>query len=329
MQTEAVPACPACGGPRREPLYEGLTDRLFGTPGSWRLQRCSECGAAYLDPRPTRTSIASAYESYYTHEDASSEASSGLRARLRNGYLNARYGYSLEPASALGRIVVPLLPGHRAAADRHVRRLPRPRPGARVLDVGCGNGEFLLGMRAAGWTVEGVETDSDAVSRARQRSLSVHHGTLESAGYAPGSFDAVTLSHVLEHLHDPVATLRAARAILRDDGVLWLATPNLASPGHARYGRAWRGLEPPRHLVLFTPSALRSALDRADLRVVAVQPPATSAWVYEASESLAREGRARTAADRARLRLATAATAVRSTFDHRRGEELVVLAKPV
>lgn len=329
METEAVPACPACGGARREPLYEGLTDRLFGAPGSWRLQRCSDCGAAYLDPRPTPASIAAAYESYYTHEEGSSEASSGRRTRLRNGYLNARYGYGLEPASALGRIVVPLLRGRRAAADRHVRRLRRPRPGARVLDIGCGNGEFLLEMRAAGWTVDGVETDSHAVSRARERSLPVHQGTLESAGYAPCSFDAVTLSHVLEHLHDPVATLRAARAILRDDGVLWIATPNLASPGHARYGRAWRGLEPPRHLVLFTPSALLAALDRASLRVAQVQPPATAAWVYEASASLAREGRARTAAERAGRRLATAATAVRSTFDHSRGEELVVLARPV
>ena len=323
METEAVPACPACGGTHRERLHEGLSDRLFGAPGSWRLQRCSECGAAYLDPRPTRASIASAYEAYYTHEDASSEASSGLRARLRNGYLNARYDYSLEPASALGRVVVPLLPGHRAAADRHVRRLRRPRPGARVLDVGCGNGEFLLAMRAAGWTVEGVETDSHAVSLARERSLPVHQGTLESAGYAPGSFDAVTLSHVLEHLHNPVETLRRCRALLREDGVAWIATPNLAGPGHRRFGRAWRGLEPPRHLVVFTPRALVRALERAGLRLVELQRPASSRWLYEASHRL--EGGT---VDPIVFRLSVGRANVGAVINARRGEELVALARP-
>jgi 2-polyprenyl-3-methyl-5-hydroxy-6-metoxy-1,4-benzoquinol methylase len=323
LETEAVPACPACGEPRRELLYEGLTDRLFGAPGSWRLQRCSGCGAAYLDPRPTPTSITAAYESYYTHEDAPADAFTGLRRRLRNGYLNARYGYGLQPVAALGRVVVPLLPGHRAAADRHVRRLRLPHPGARVLDIGCGNGEFLLEMRAAGWTVDGVETDSHAVSRARERSLPVHQGTLESAGYAPGSFDAVTLSHVLEHLHDPVATLSRCRALLRPDGVVWIATPNLAGPGHRRFGRAWRGLEPPRHLVVFTPSALVRALERAGLRLVEFQRPPSSRWIHEASHRLA----ARTPNPLA-VRFAVARADVGAVLDATRGEELVALARP-
>ena len=209
-----------CGALDRVPLHDGLTDRLFGAPGRWRLQGCSDCGAAYLDPRPTRTSIASAYESYYTHEYAPAEEAPGVRRRLRNGYLNARYGYGLEPAASLGRFLVPLLPGRRAAADRHVRRLRRPHAGARVLDVGCGKGEFLTEMGAAGWTAEGVETDARAVARARERSLVVHEGTLETAGYAAGSFDAVTLSHVLEHFHDPVATLSRCRTLVRPEGII-------------------------------------------------------------------------------------------------------------
>jgi 2-polyprenyl-3-methyl-5-hydroxy-6-metoxy-1,4-benzoquinol methylase len=327
VQTEPVGACPVCGGERREILHSALVDRLYTAPGTWELYRCSGCGAAYLDPRPTSESIATAYEAYYTHEPTpqpapETSAVRQLRKALRNGYLNARYGYGLRPATRLGRLVVPLLPGQRAAADRHVRRLERPRTDARVLDVGCGSGEFLLEMRAAGWDAQGLETDARAVARAREHGLDVREGALEDGVYPPSSFDAVTLSHVLEHLPDPVGTLRTCRRILRDDGVLWLATPNLASEGHARYGRAWRGLEPPRHLVLFTPSALVRAVEQAGFHVVSFQRPAGAGWVYDASSDLS--GRAARVRRLAEVAIADA----RSAVHHERGEELVAVARP-
>jgi 2-polyprenyl-3-methyl-5-hydroxy-6-metoxy-1,4-benzoquinol methylase len=327
VETEAVGACPVCGDSRREQLYAGLVDRLYTAPGTWELHRCAGCGAAYLDPRPTPESVATAYETYYTHEptpepDEETGAVRQLRRALRNGYLNAHYRYRLRPATRHGRLVVPLLPGQRAAADRHVRRLARPREDARLLDVGCGNGEFLLEMRAAGWSAQGLETDARAVARAREHGVDVREGALEDGVYPARSFDAVTLSHVLEHLYDPVRTLRTCREILRDDGVLWLATPNLASHGHARYGRAWRGLEPPRHLVLFTPSALTRALERAGFRVVSFQRPASARWVYDASTDDSRR-----AARLSRL-LAVAVADARSALRHERGEELVAVARP-
>jgi 2-polyprenyl-3-methyl-5-hydroxy-6-metoxy-1,4-benzoquinol methylase len=334
VQTERVAACPVCSDDRREVLHAGLVDRLYGASGSWRLNRCSACGSAYLDPRPTVGSMAAAYDAYYTHEPipqpaAEPEARARLRKALRNGYLNARYDYSLRPTMQLGRVVVPLFPGQRAAADRHVRRLRRPRQAARVLDIGCGNGEFLLEMREAGWAAQGLETDARAVALARARGLDVREGALEEGAYPARSFDAVTLSHVLEHLHDPVDTLRTSREILRDDGLLWIATPNLASPGHARYGRAWRGLEPPRHLVLFAPSALVHALERAGFSLVSFLRPAGASWVYEASDRIAKGGRpGRGRADRIALRLAVAIADARSSRRHERGEELVALARP-
>jgi len=327
VKTEAVNVCPVCGDGGRALLYAGLVDRLYTAPGRWDLHRCSGCRAAYLDPRPTPKSITTAYEAYYTHEPTPAPAEGTgavrqLRKALRNGYLNARYGYRLRPATQLGRLVVRLLPGQRAAADRHVRRLARPRENARVLDVGCGNGEFLLEMRAAGWSAQGLETDARAVARAREHGLDVREGALEDGVYPARSFDAVTLSHVLEHLYDPVGTLRTCREILRDDGSLWIATPNLASHGHARYGRSWRGLEPPRHLVLFTPSALARALERAHFRLVSFQRPASARWVYDASS----DDFGRTA--RLSRLLAIAVTNARSALRHERGEELVALARP-
>ena len=321
METERVPTCPVCLDPRRALLHADLVDRLYGVPGEWQLQRCLGCDAAYLDPRPDEASIARAYEAYHTHEPPPPAGKTRrLRKALRNGYLNARYGYALRPASPLGRLVVPLFPTRRAAADRHVRGLRRPREGARVLDVGCGNGEFLREMRAAGWIGLGVETDPQAVARARLHGLDVREGSVEEAAFEPGSVDAVTLSHVVEHLHDPVATLRACRGLLRGGGVLWIATPNLSSPGHARYGRAWRGLEPPRHLVLFGPGALAQAVERAGFRAVVFLRPASARWAYEASAELAPSP--------SQSVLAVALADWRSARRPTSGEELVAMARP-
>jgi predicted SAM-dependent methyltransferase len=68
------------------------------------------------------------------------------------------------------------------------------------------------------------------------------------------------MNHVIEHFHDPIDALRISHRLLKPGGILWIATPNLASLGHAVFRRDWIGLDPPRHLVLFTRSALARAL---------------------------------------------------------------------
>ncbi len=238
---ERVPECPACDGTERELLHAGLTDRLFGcAPGTWKLWRCLACSSAYLDPRPTEETILLAYDDYFTHEDnvARPDAPPGrLRESLANGYLNARYAARLRPASRLGPAVVTLFPLRRAKTDREVRHLVRPERGGTVLDVGCGNGDFLVQAQRAGWRALGVDPDPDAVASCRRAGLSASQGTIETVDLQAGSLDAVTFAHVIEHLHHPRRALARAYELLRPGGVLWLATPNLSSAGHARFGR--------------------------------------------------------------------------------------------
>lgn len=298
---EAVPHCPVCGDAERSLLYRGLVDRVFAVAdGTWDLYRCAHCESAYLDPRPTPESIGRAYAGYYTH---SSEDHPIVRRKGRirswlhdliNGYQNNRYKVQKRPALPVGRWLLPLLPSLRTAADAECRHLPAlPAGGGRLLDVGCGNGGFLALAKQAGWQVKGVDFDAGAVQAARSRGLDVYHGGIDVLAECEASFDVITLCHVIEHVHDPVATLRRLHALLKPGGMLWLDTPNFSSLGARRFGVSWRGLEPPRHLVLFNPLSLKKALHEAGFQSFRQHWRGLSLFdVFAPSEAMVRGSRA-------------------------------------
>jgi SAM-dependent methyltransferase len=210
-----------------------------------------------------------------------------LRAAIMNGYVNARWGYQLTPARGIGRFVARLLPKRRAYADRLVRHLQAPADQGRLLDVGSGDGSFVAWMRTLGWEAEGLEPDPAAAERARTSGVPVTTASLEDVDLEPSSFDAITMSHVIEHLHDPPAALERCRLLLRPGGTLWLATPNLAGHGHAVFGRNWIGLDPPRHLVVFTRASLVGAVERAGFTVTSLPGDYSAERVFPCSAVVA------------------------------------------
>ena len=269
-ELEQVPVCPVCGNSAREMYCEGLVDNVFFVaPGRWNLYRCSQCKNAYLDPRPNEASIGKAYEVYYTHGGdtprpaASASREQRLKQALVNGYLNTRYGTQRQPASKLGALLAGLLPRQKQKRDATFRYLPRPNAGQTLLDVGCGNGDFLLNARDAGWDVVGIDSDPKAVDVARQRGLNARAGSIDLFAGQSSCFDAITLSHVLEHLHEPKRVVLAVHRLLRPGGVIFVDTPNINSQGAALWGKDWRGLEAPRHLVLFCVTGLVGLLQSA------------------------------------------------------------------
>jgi 2-polyprenyl-3-methyl-5-hydroxy-6-metoxy-1,4-benzoquinol methylase len=270
-ELERVPVCPLCAGTARELLLGNLVDNaFFVAPGRWTLYRCMHCRSAYLDPRPSEASIGRAYGVYYTHSvDGPRDMRSPqgavrrLKLALTNGYLNSRYGTRRQPASASGVWLAKLLPQRRQKRDAEFRFLPKPQPGQRLLDIGCGNGDFLLKARDAGWDVVGVDPDPKAVAAAKQRGLEVGVGSVELFAGQAACFDAITLSHVLEHLHELVPFIQAVHRLLKPGGVVFVDTPNIESRGARRWGRNWRGLETPRHLLLFSRAGLLGLLKAA------------------------------------------------------------------
>jgi 2-polyprenyl-3-methyl-5-hydroxy-6-metoxy-1,4-benzoquinol methylase len=252
IRARPYPKCYLCET-QGELLYENLTDRLFGTRGTWNLKRCPNpnCGMAWLDPLPVEEDIAKAYATYYTHSETPTRTT-WLARVLRRG------------SSVLRSLANPL---HRERESLFLMNLDRLKPG-KVLDVGCGNGLRLARLQTLGWDVYGQDVDPIAVVYARETlRLEVYLGRLQDAPFAENSFDCVTLNHVIEHTHDPVGLLKQSRRFLKTGGLLVVVTPNLASFAHKHFGPFWRGIEPPRHIHLFSPKTLAAIATKAGLTI--------------------------------------------------------------
>ena len=295
---ERLGKCPLCGAAARSILHRGLRDLIFrSAPGEWDLWRCSNCSCGYLDPRPSKDTILLAYRSYYTHDEAAPRSEPGSafgrwRRKLANGYRNWRFGSRFRPASWLGVPLILASPRLRASIDVPLRHLPPLGPGEvrAVLDVGSGNGEFLRSASDAGWRSCGCDPDPKSVERARKGGFEVRLGGIESWADAPGAFDAITLNHVIEHVHDPLAEIAQASRLLRPGGMIYIETPNVDALGHSLYGPAWRGLEPPRHLVLFSWGEMRRVLMNAGFeRIERVSRPGVFSGLAAQSVGIAND----------------------------------------
>ncbi len=280
MRTRPRPTCYVCGA-HGEPLYAGMVDRLFGTGGAWNLARCPrrECGLLWLDPMPIEEDIAMAYQSYFTHGPPPRRPYARplwdwLPARLQRfiiaGHLFTTYGHrriGYKPWKRWFARLSPLMIDHIAWHDFAFMHMP-PKPGGRLLDVGCGAGDLMTQLIEAGWRAEGLDVDPAAIRFARSRGLTAHEGTLFSQCFPDASFDAVTMSHVIEHVHDPSALLRETLRILKPGGAVSIVTPNTNSFCHDLFRFSWAALDPPRHLHLFNTRTLPRLVEQAGFREV-------------------------------------------------------------
>lgn len=288
IRTEPCPTCVVCGE-EGEFIYRSLQDLMFGAFGKWNFKRCTnkQCGLVWLDPMPIKEDIGKAYASYYTHAAEGCEGKPVFLKRIfpimKRGYLADKYHYQINSGlfslPCIGQLLR-LFPLRRAEADGDVRFLSAV-PGGQLLDVGCGSGVWLLSMRALGWEVMGVDFDEAAVKVGRKNGLTVNWGALEQQNFPDARFDAVTLNHVIEHVPNPVETLRECARILKPGGKLIVFTPNGSSGGHRIFKEYWRGLEPPRHLHIFSFLSMRQALGQAGFDDISVIPWVATSIIHE------------------------------------------------
>lgn len=226
------------------------------------------------DPAPLAEDLGLAYRNYYTHPEATRNSAKFKHSVLANGY-------------RLGMIVPAILAGlHRERRDFARMFLGQLQPG-RLYDVGCGDGQFLARMSRFGWRCSGIDFDEAAVEKGRREfGLHLQAADFLAAQLNEGDFDAVTMSHVIEHVLDPIACLKKCRDVLKLGGKLVVTTPNIRSLGHATFKENWRGLEVPRHLHIFAPDLLAECARRAGLTVLRTGSTAVGAD-YIANASIA------------------------------------------
>jgi 2-polyprenyl-3-methyl-5-hydroxy-6-metoxy-1,4-benzoquinol methylase len=225
----AADRCPGCGA-------RGST-RLFGVGRDHSLVDCPACALVWTLPPLPEEEVASAYPPEYY------------------GVRNQRFRAALER----------LIPVFRRRRGRVIESFV---PRGRLLDVGCGRGVLPQFLRSRGWEVAGVELTETAAQHARDvLGIPVFVGDFLKCPYGPGSFDALVLWHVLEHLSRPGEALRKCHELLRPGGLLVVAVPNFSSLQAAIGGPYWFHLDVPRHYVHFRLKTLRAALEAAGFRV--------------------------------------------------------------
>jgi SAM-dependent methyltransferase len=260
--------CFLCGSPEADPLWT-TPDRAFAVPGLYTVARCRRCRFLYQKPRVDDAHLAECYPDHYPRHQ---EPSPRIPFKGSPGRINAAR-WALASALGYSHFRDPSVAVITRLRARWLRRRIRwdcpPWHGqGRYLDVGCGSGGSLGAAKALGWQITGIEVDDAAAAKARRFTDEIHVGDALTAPFAPGRFDVVTAFHVLEHVPDPVAMIRRMLEWLAPDGLLIVEVPNAGGLGAAIFGKAWSGLELPRHLSHFSPKSLGRAVEQGGGRLV-------------------------------------------------------------
>jgi SAM-dependent methyltransferase len=213
-----------------------LADRLHHTSDDlFRLVECRGCGLLRLDPRPDHATLSKYYPDRYWVSGQTRRGLAGVYRRL-------------------------VLRDHLRFVRKTIKRTGLKR--ARVLDVGCGAGDLLAGLRARNHRGVGLDISAPALRSAAELGVPGARADYKSPPFADGSFDVVTMFHLLEHVPEPEAALQAAWKALVAGGCLVVQVPNADSLQFGLLGRYWSGLDVPRHLYNYRRQDLELMLER-------------------------------------------------------------------
>jgi 2-polyprenyl-3-methyl-5-hydroxy-6-metoxy-1,4-benzoquinol methylase len=331
IRTHSIKNCYICGS-EGEPLYRDLRDRIFGVLGEWNFLKCPnlECGLVWLDQMPRFEDIGKLYANYYTHDSIKTESFLyRLLQRAKNGYLRVNHpAIKRKIYDLFLGFLLYLHPSHRFDVDIIVTQLPAP--GKRLLDIGCGDGKSLMRFQELGWEAEGIDIDHIAVKTARAKGLDVRVGQISEQKYPEGYFDVVVMNHVIEHVLEPVTLLQECHRVLKSGGYLVAYSPNVRSLGHKLYKSNWRGLEPPRHLYLFSKGTLLCLARKASFTDAYCHIVPRAHRIWKASNMLQRRNKSSTIQEK---RIAKPLIGIADyiewlfqRFDEEAGEEILLIA---
>lgn len=219
-----TPRCPFCQSNQTKyifPTYDLLQQ-------NWTVYKCYSCRYYFLYPFPTKEQLQQSYHFEYYGKGAKK-----FSFPLLENFINI----------------------YRKKRAKLIYRLLNKKTQPYILDIGCGSGRFLEYLYKKGfYHLYGVELPGYSAQRAAQYPfIKLHITDIYSVSFNEKMFDAITLFHVFEHLPDPNMALQLIARWLKDDGVLVISFPNIASQQARWFKGHWLHLDPPRHLNFMEP----------------------------------------------------------------------------
>ena len=218
--------CPLCSSPEIS-HFLNCTDH-FVSKEVFNISQCEKCGFTFTQDSPEESEAGRYYESdeYISHSNSKKRITDKAYQIIRRIMLNRK--------------------------KRIIRKITGLSSGS-ILDIGSGTGHFLNTMKIAGWSIKGVEINVKAREFASSR-FKIDTISPEKIQMLPsGSFDCITLWHVLEHFHEPYRFMEEIGRLLKPDGLVIIALPNNRSYDSTYYGKSWAAYDVPRHLWHFNP----------------------------------------------------------------------------
>lgn len=331
-KTSPVPQCPVCDNTGCI-WTEKAQDYITGLPGKWIFRRCSVCESLWQDPCTADEGIGKLYpENYgFTRNEIQDIKWNGFKLSAKAGILAGHYGYSNLKQSAhstlgfqtgkfIGNFSMPRLKAGRTTRFLHYRQ------NGRLLDVGCGNGAFIKLMGNLGWQAEGIEPDPKAAQVATASGLKVMSGLIEDADLPHSYYDAITLSHVMEHFRRPRIALEKIAGCLKPGGVFVSISPNPVGLLSKLFHHKWYALDAPRHLVIPSPKGYQIMCESVGFDTSCFTTMQIAYWILRESLSIRRTGKTGQCRSRFAPKIFSTLSSLATPFFKEIGEEVVCYA---
>ncbi|MEO6915155.1 MAG: class I SAM-dependent methyltransferase [Chitinophagaceae bacterium] len=245
MPTIHYTACPACGSTSLRPA---ITAKDYTVSGEvFSIVECGDCTLRFTQDVPSQENIGKYYQSsaYISHTDTREGIINSVYHRVRNHTLEQKKKLI---AGTIGK------------------------SSARLLDIGAGTGAFASYMQRGGWEVTALEPDAVTRRRAMEINKQILLPAENLYSLPKSSFYAITMWHVLEHVHTLHEYLAQISTLLADGGYLFIAVPNYTSEDARYYREFWAAYDVPRHLYHFSPASMRSLVEKHGLTVTDIKP---------------------------------------------------------
>jgi ubiquinone/menaquinone biosynthesis C-methylase UbiE len=235
--------CNLCGSKDFQFLFEAK-DMLNYSKETFKLYKCKKCGLVFINPQPD-------VSKYYPKEYYSFD--------IKRSKINETL-HKLYYKSIITRVLLKPLRKLLKFRDLKAKK-------GRILDIGSGSGEFLIIMKQLGMKCYGIEPGKFNKEFTEKNKLEIKNYQLENAKYPDNFFDIITMRHSLEHVQDPLKTLKEAKRILKPKGEVIIEIPNIDSTMYKRFGKYWVNLDVPRHLFNFSEKTIEKYAKKVGFKI--------------------------------------------------------------